>query len=231
MSKGRNSMELSKIIFIGRTFDEYMSMFDLKLDEIKGLKILDAPGGACSFNSVANAIGTDVTSIDIAYYHSPEDLYIKGMEDITHAMTALTKAHGQYIWEYFENVNDLARHRREALDTCFEHMQSSPQSYIASTLPELPFQNDEFDLTLCAHFLFTYADRLDYEFHQSTISEYLRVTKQEVRIFPLVDLSSNRYKDMDRLLAFIQQLGWKTEEQEVDYEFQKNANSMLRIYR
>ena len=135
------------------------------------------------------------------------------------------------MWEYFKDLKDLESHRRQALNECIEHMKVSPEQYVPCELPNSPFENDSFDLTLSAHFLFTYADRLDYEFHLQTIKELLRVTRTEVRIFPLVDLNCNRYEQLNSLLFEIHKIGWKTEEKTVDYEFQRNANSMLRIYK
>jgi ubiquinone/menaquinone biosynthesis C-methylase UbiE len=39
--------------------------------------------------------------------------------------------------------------------------------YIPGELPSLPFDEKEFDLALCSHFLFLYTDNLSLEFHQS----------------------------------------------------------------
>lgn len=36
-------LDLSRIVFIGRTFEEYMSMFNLTQTELKGRSILIAP--------------------------------------------------------------------------------------------------------------------------------------------------------------------------------------------
>ncbi len=48
-----------------------------------------------------------------------------------------------------------------------------------------------------------YADRLDYQFRIITLNELLRVTKEEVRIFPLVDLEGKRYKHLDKLISYL----------------------------
>ena len=97
------------------------------------------------------------------------------------------------------------------------------------TLPSLPFKDDEFDLLLSAHFLFMYADRLDYQFHLETVNELLRVTKKEIRIFPLVDLEGKRYEHLGKFISNIIDKGCSVEEVKVPYEFQANANSMLVI--
>ena len=74
-----------------------------------------------------------------------------------------------------------------------------------------------------------YADRLDYQFHITTLNELLRVTKEEIRIFPLVDLEGKRYKHLDKLISYLADNGCIVEEVKVPYEFQTNANSMLKI--
>jgi hypothetical protein len=84
-------------------------------------------------------------------------------------------------------------------------------------------------LNLSAHFLFMYADRLDYPFHIATLNELLRVSKEEIRIFPLVDLEGKRYEHLDKLISYLNNNGCTVEEVKVPYEFQVNANSMLKI--
>lgn len=229
MSEAAVKLDLSRIVFIGRTFDEYMSMFNLTKKDLIGRRILDCPAGACSFTAIANQLGADVTATDIAYYHPFEQLAEKGFEDIEHTMLHMEKVQNNYLWDYFKSVAGLRNHRTQALTDCANDMKLFPNRYIPAVLPVLPFKDKEFNLTLSAHFLFMYADRLDYDFHLQTLQELMRVTKDEIRIFPLVDLSCNRYKHLDKLVDYIQSQGYITEELTVHYEFQKGANSMLRI--
>jgi hypothetical protein len=70
-------LDLGRIVFIGRTFEEYLDMFSLSVEVLMGKKILDCPAGACSFTVVGNKSGLNVTAADIVYYHSNEDLYDK----------------------------------------------------------------------------------------------------------------------------------------------------------
>jgi len=229
MSEAKIKLDLSRIVFIGRTFDEYMSMFNLTQEDLVGRKILDCPAGACSFTAKANQLGADVTATDIAYYHPFEQLVEKGFEDIEHTTFNMEKAHSNFLWDYFKSVVGLKSHRTQALTDCANDMKLFPNRYIPAVLPALPFKDKEFDITLSAHFLFMYSDRLDYDFHLQTLHELMRVTKDEIRIFPLADLSRNRYEHLDKLVDYIQNQGFTTEELTVPYEFQKGANSMLRI--
>lgn len=222
-------LDLARIVFIGRTFEEYLDMFSLSVEELKGKRILDCPAGACSFTAIGNQLGLDITACDIAYYHSHEDLKRKGLQDIEHTMEHMQKVKDNYVWDYFVDVEGLKQHRLRALENVIEDMLVSNENYVPVTLPTLPFKDGEFDVLLSAHFLLMYADRLDYDFHLATLKELLRVTKKEIRLFPLVDLKGERSPYLEPLKKFLTENGCIVEEVKVDYEFQANANSMLTI--
>ena len=224
-----SKLDLERIVFIGRTFEEYLDLFSLSKNELQGKKILDCPAGACSFTAIGNQSGFEVTACDIAYNHLGKDLKNKGLQDIEHTMKHMQMAKENYKWDYFGDVAGLKKHRLNALQDCTDDMEKFNERYIPVTLPSLPFANEEFDLLLSAHFLFMYADRLDFEFHLQTLNELLRVTKEEVRIFPLVDLEGKRYEHLDQIISYLLSNGCTVEEVTVPYEFQINANSMLKI--
>lgn len=231
MSRAEQSTKLvlDRIIFIGRSFDEYLKMFSLSQGDLTGKKILDCPAGACSFTAIGLKRGLDVTACDIAYCHSIEDLRSKGLKDIEHAVKNMKNTKELYQWEYFKDIEGLRDHRLSALTDSLTSMTSDSERYVQANLPSLPFKDGEFDLVLSAHFLFLYADRLDYEFHLNTLLELLRVSSEEVRLFPLVDLEGKRYEHLGKIVSFLKEKGYIVEEQEVEYEFQANAHSMLKI--
>ncbi len=144
-------------------------------------------------------------------------------------MEHMGKAQDNYKWEYYNDIEGLRKHRLSALQECAKDMRESNERCFPVTLPSLPFSNEEFDILLSAHFLFMYSDRLDYQFHIETLNELLRVTKEEVRIFPLVDLEGKRYEHLDILISYLADSGCTVEEVKVPYEFQTNANLMLKI--
>lgn len=65
----RTKLDLERIVFIGRTFEEYLDMFSVSEKELQGKKILDCPAGACSFTAMGSELGLDVTACDIAYHY------------------------------------------------------------------------------------------------------------------------------------------------------------------
>ncbi|MGG3280214.1 SAM-dependent methyltransferase [Paenibacillus solani] len=228
-SQGKTKQELDRVVFIGRTFEEYTHMFDLQLPELAGKRILDCPSGACSFTAHGRKLGLDVTASDIAYDHRLDDLEAKGQQDIEHAMETMERAKSNYVWDYYGDVPGLCEFRQQALRDCVRDMREFPDRYVAAVLPELPFDDEQFHLVLSAHFLFMYSDRLDYDFHIQTVRELLRVASEEVRIFPLTDLTGSRYAHLDRLIHELEAEGLRVTEVNVPYEFMKNGNSLLKI--
>ncbi|MET3207412.1 UNVERIFIED_CONTAM: hypothetical protein ABIC26_000346 [Paenibacillus sp. PvR008] len=228
-SQGKTKQELERVVFIGRTFEEYMQMFNLQISELAGKKILDCPAGACSFTAHGTKASLDIMASDIAYDHKIDDLERKGLLDIEHAMETMERAKDNYVWDYYGDVQGLSEHRHQALQDCTQDMRKHPERYVAAVLPELPFGDEQFNMVLSAHFLFMYSDRLDYDFHKKTIQDLLRVTSEEVRIFPLTDLTGTRYDLLDRLILELEAEGLRVTEVKVPYEFMHNGNSLLSI--
>jgi ubiquinone/menaquinone biosynthesis C-methylase UbiE len=104
--------------------------------------------------------------------------------------------------------------------------------YWFAELPKLPYRDDSFDLVLSSHLLFVYDDRLDEAFHEASIIEMLRVSK-EVRIFPLVDYKNSRMNEKENLSPLVYKIATKFggEIVKIDFEFQSGAGYMLRIKR
>ncbi|WP_433946365.1 SAM-dependent methyltransferase [Paenibacillus sp. SN-8-1] len=225
------NLDLERIVFIGRTYSEYLAMFNLYEKELAGRVILDCPAGACSFTAEGNRRGYDILAADIAYQFGPDELELKGVQDLSHAKERLEEARHEYMWDYYGSVEEHQKQREEALALSSEHRRQFPEKYIYAEFPRLPFADQSVDLTLSAHFLFMYADRLSEQFHEESLLELMRITREEIRIFPLVDLSSNRYEALDQLIKLAASKGWVAQEQKTDYRFQRDADSYLKLTR
>lgn len=225
----QRKLDIDHIIFIGRTYEEYLNMFNLSLEYLEGKRILDCPAGACSFSATARKYDIDVEACDLAYYFKDDVLYEKGNNDIKHMINKMEHSKLNYNWTFFKDLNDLEFHRKKALETCVKDMKNNQDKYCPVEMPQLPYNNNAFDVLLSAHFLFLYADVFDIDFHIQTIKEMIRVTKEEIRIFPLVDMGGKRYKNLDEIIKLLKDNGYKTSEIKVPYEFQVNANSFLKI--
>ncbi|WDL96688.1 methyltransferase domain-containing protein [Alicyclobacillus sp. ALC3] len=228
MSK-EGHLSLDDFIFIGRTYDEYVRMFDLREADIAGKRILDCPGGACSFAAHASSLGTEVMAADVLYELDGPVLLAKGAADLQRLRKGMAGAKEDYVWDEFCNVDGLIQTRQNALADFIKDYQGNRQRYIAATLPHLPFADNQFDIVLSAHFLFCYAEIIGFDLHLATVKELLRVTENEVRIFPLVSNGGVVYPFLSELLAELELLGHRAEVIAVPYQFQRGASEMLRI--
>ena len=102
--------------------------------------------------------------------------------------------------------------------------------YRSEELPSLPFKDNEFDIGLCSHFLFLYTEHLSLDFHHTSVAEMCRVAR-EVRIFPLLDLRGVKSQYLNPIFSEFMKAGYTIEITQVDYEFQRGGNQMMRIWR
>ena len=214
-----------------RSFAEYLVMFDLDEADLGG-SILDCPGGGASFTAGACACGADAIAIDPAYAMPPDELARLVIAE-THRGTAHSVAGtDRYDWSFYGGPAGHRAMRQASAQVFAADLIDHPGRYIAGGLPALPFADGQFDLVLCSHLLFTYADRLDHDFHRATLLELHRVAAREVRVFPLTDQAGTLQSAMvDRLRLELADLGIASEVRTVPYEFQRGGNLMLVIGR
>jgi ubiquinone/menaquinone biosynthesis C-methylase UbiE len=136
-----------------------------------------------------------------------------------------------YLWNNFESPYQLGQVRMKAMQEFLEDFPSGLQQgrYMNAELPILPFENGQFDLALCSHFLFAYSHLLSEEFHLEAITEMCRVAK-EVRVFPLLQsFSGEESHHLNPIVTELKKRSFRVEIQETPYEFQKGGNKMLRV--
>lgn len=221
---------IDDVVFIGRSYDEYMRMFDLNEGSLNGQKILDCAAGASSFTSKLLKNGYDAIAVDICYGINPDTLKKKCKNDIQNVVKTFSGVEDMYIWNYFKSLTELREHRIKTYQVFIEDYEKRIENkYIKAALPKLPFKNNEFSLILSSHFLFLYDDRLNYEFHKNTISEMLRVSSDEIRIFPLIGLNGKKSIFVDKIIKYILINKVDVEIIKVPYEFVRGGNEMLKI--
>jgi hypothetical protein len=98
--------------------------------------------------------------------------------------------------------------------------------YVAAQLPDLPFLPGTFEIAVCSHLLFFYADTLSLAFHHQAVDELCRVA-EEVRIFPLLTYNAEACPFVDSITARLKQTGRMVSIETVPYEFQRGGNRML----
>lgn len=213
----------------GRNRVEYTAFFDLA-----GLpphqRILDCAAGPSSFTAEMSRLDHLVVATD-PLYRLPKEA-IKARIEATRApmMAGLRAAAARFLWDDYGTPEALEATRLSAMKHFLEDYEEGRDAgrYIDAALPALPFEEGAFDLALCSHFLFLYAETLDLDFHLASALELCRVARQ-ARIFPLLDLEGRPSPHLAPLLDALKVRGLAAEVRAVGYEFQKGGNQMLLI--
>jgi len=223
-------MKLKDIVPWGRNLKEYKQMFLLN-DEDLSSKILGCGDGPSSFNKELTDLNGDITSIDPIYQFSKEKIQKRIKETSSIVSKQLKENRDDFIWRDFKSVDELVDVRLEAMGKFLDDYESGKRDgrYIHEELPELPFDDSSFDLVLSSHFLFLYSEHFDLQFHIDSILQMCKIAKNEVRIFPILDLKNSRSKHLKPIIDLLKERGFKVDIVKSEYEFQKGAYEMLRI--
>lgn len=221
------SIQYTDIVPWGRNLDEYIHMFDLSNADLEK-SVLGCGDGPASFNIECNQRGGNVISIDPIYHFSHQEIEKRIAETYDYVMHKTRANQDKFIWDAIQSPDELGRIRMETMQKFLTSYDEgiSQGKYIPGELPELPFEDQAFDVALSSHFLFLYSDNLTFEFHVAAIREMLRVAC-EVRIFPLVDLNAQESRYLAEILNVFQE--YSPEIREVNYEFQRGGNKMLSL--
>ncbi len=241
----RSVLNLDRVVFIGRSFSEYMWMFNLDLSNFKDLEILDCPSGASSFVAEASSEYKVKKAVgcDLMYDNSLSIIEKRGRDDLEYMINCLSKVPDFYDWNMYSNIEDLRKARASSLkkfisdyatNEVVNNLSKKYQRYVKAILPNLPFNDKSFDLVLSSNFLFYYHNMFDYSFHHDTILEMLRVTSKEVRIFPVQKPDANIPEYFERLMESInrhmnKKISFRIEK--VKYDFRSGVNKMLILNR
>ena len=210
-----------------RSFDEYVAFFDLDPDALAGRRVLDCSAGASSFVAGACRRGAEATAVDPAYDRSGEQLAEIGATGLRDGNAIAAQFPDRFTWQWYGSVEARERMRARALAEFLLDYAEHRQRYVAASLPTLPFDRGAFDLAVCSHLLFTWADQLGYDWHLAALRELSRVAA-EVRVFPTVlQGAGDPVPFWEELMAQLRADGLAAQRKEVDYEFQVGARQML----
>lgn len=85
-------------------------------------------------------------------------------------------------------------------------------------------------MVVCSHLLFSWADRLDLDFHEAAITAMTRVGSA-ARIFPTFAMGADPVLDLGALLRQLRRRGVTATLRPVDYRFQCGDPLMLEVTR
>ena len=214
----------------GRNLEEYQSMFLLTDKDLQS-KILGCGDGPSSFNFEVTKLDANITSIDPIYQFTKDEIQTRINETSPVVSEQLKQNKNDFVWKNIKSVDELIDIRLTAMNNFIEDYENGKidKRYIYDELPKLSFEDNSFDLILSSHFLFLYSEHFDLQFHIDSILEMCRVSKEEVKIFPLLDLKNQKSQYLNSVLDILEDKGYKTKIIKTNYEFQKGANELLSI--
>lgn len=227
------AIELPSIAFFGRSLAEYAQFFALDLAALRGRDVLDVAAGPSSFVAEACARKIDAVAVDPLYDAAPETLAAEIQRDYARMFEQMRAKPRLLRFKSFASIDAAELDRRAAAQRFLADYatHSAYGRYVAGALPQLPFFDGTFDLVLCAHLLFTYASRFDFDWHLAACRELVRVSAGEVRLHPVVGPDGKTYPGLARLRRELRAEGIASELVAVDYEFFVGTSSMLILRR
>jgi hypothetical protein len=224
------------VLVTSRSYREYAAMFDLDDAAVSGL-VVDCCAGASSFVAELADRGGAGVAVD--------PVYALGLDAVRQAAaaslvegTAIVSDHAdRFVWHWYGSPERRGRMRAAAADRFVEDLAMRPSAYLAGALPHLPLADCSADLVLCSHLLFTWADHdrwtgFDAAWHRAALFDLVRVSRGEVRVFPLVTQAAGvPVPFLDRLIDQLRAEGHDASVRDVPYEFQRGAHAMLVIQR
>lgn len=228
-SSPTQTMDLPTVSFFGRTLDEYSRFFGLDLAQWKGRSILDVAAGPSSFTVEAHRRGVDAVAVDPLYDQPHAALGAKVRDDYSRMFAQIREKQRLFRFKHFPSFDAAESDRRAAASRFLADYEGNGRHgrYVRASLPLLPFLDGAFDLVLCAHLLFIYAQRFDFDWHVAACAELARVSHGEVRIHPVCGAGGKPYAELERLRASLAERGVRSAVVRVNYEFFAGSTTML----
>lgn len=220
---------LEDIVPFGRSWRDYVAMFDLGDTDLAGF-LLGCGDGPASFNAELSERGGRAVSLDPVYAFSADRLRQRIEAALPEVMAGVRANRDNFLWDRYGDPGGLEAERRAAMDRFLADLPAGRREgrYVAGSLPRLPFAPRTFDLALVSHLLFLYSGHLDGAFHVGALKELARAAR-EVRVFPLLDLDARPSPHLDPVRKDLAAAGLDSELVRVPYAFQKGGDRMLRV--
>ena len=222
--------KLEDVLPWGRNLAEYDAFFALE-GLTRETRILDCAAGPASFNAEMTDARFHVVSVDPLYQFSEAEIASRVADTREKMAAGLAAALHRFVFTWHGSIERHMEIRMEALRRFLADFERGKTEgrYLTAALPDLPFDDDAFNLALCSHFLFLYSDHFDADDHVAFVEAMMRAAG-EARIFPLLDLEGERSRHVEPVRRTLAARGYETVVERVDYEFQKGGNEMMRIY-
>jgi SAM-dependent methyltransferase len=226
-------IDLPSISFFGRSLAEYTQFFALDVATLRGRDVLDVAAGPSSFTAEACARKVNAVAVDPSYDTPLETLADRVQRDYAQMFARMRAQRRLFRFKSFGSIEAAEADRHGAAQRFLADYAAHfiHNRYVGGSLPLLPFFDGTFDLVLCAHLLFTYASRFDFDWHVAACRELVRVSAEEVRIHPLCGDDGKPYGGLGRLRRELREAGIVSEVRALPQEVLVGADSMLVLRR
>ncbi len=179
--------EVIDILVSSRSLDDYRTMFSLTDADLCSGRILDCGGGAASLVADVRARGGQAVAIDPLYHTPLETILAQAVTSRTLMADYMSYVPRQYHVGAAGEIEAYLRGWDAARSRFAADARTCPADYVGASLPHLPFPDKVFSLALCAYLLFTFPEHFPPPTQVAALRELARVTRGEVRIYPIVD--------------------------------------------
>lgn len=241
LEQKNDPFQIEHVACFGRTLNEYVDMFNLDLEELKGMSVLDCASGPASFTAEANRKNIRAVGCDPIYSQRIDDIFDSAQKDIPACIRETQRHRDLFQRETNEEDIDFLNEKMRALTMFADDYKKidSCRRYVPAAFPHLPFYDDCFDIVLCANLLFLYSDidsggilansDFDYLFHHRALHEMLRIARREIRIYPIAGPNKEKHPFIQELLKDRSFDCYDIELVTVQMKDIKNASQMLKI--
>lgn len=193
-----------------RPLQAYCDMFLLSDDEIRAGPILDCPAGASPFGAQVRARGGEVVSVD-PVYEQAAGLVARAFADVDRIVEWQRANPDGFDWSYLGSPEAMGGSWTAAVEEFAADFVFDGTRYVAAALPALPFPDDRFAMAVSGFLLFVYPELLSFDNHRDALLELARVTRGEVRIYPLHDTNGEPYAPLADLRVALDDRGVSTQ--------------------
>ncbi len=224
MDKGING-----VTALGFGLQDYIQMFSLTDVELE-MNILDCRAGASCFAAQMHEKSKSVIACD-PLYQAEFDTIKQLVVDAKASIQDSLASNAQVFSILPDKAKDFILQAETGIEIFLNDFQTGQKigRYMSDSLPNLSFDDEQFQLALVCHYLFTFSEQITAEEHLNAIKELVRVSN-EVRIFPLVTYAGKLSPYVGEVVAMLQSLSYGVEIRGVDYTLQNQGNAMLRVW-
>lgn len=220
---------MRKWVIWGHQFSDYQQMFDLTSD-VTQKKILEFACGPTTVNHELTEKGARIYSCDPWFEENTMDMREKFESHFQHQVDRMKMHPQDFNLEKLGGLETFIQYRLNGFNQFFQDYPQGFQQnrYLAIPHDHLPFSSHQFDLALCANYLFADLSIQDVAFHLHWVDELLRVA-HDVRIYPLTNKYGQPSELLGPVLLALQQKGILAAVQDVPFRVIPGSMAMLKL--